>query len=276
MSIPNNARLTTISPQLASLMLKSNTRNRPIRLDAVKRYAGQMKAGEWKLTGETIKVGSDNSLLDGQHRLLACIEAGEPFEAYIVSGLSPDVFDVIDVGIPRRASDALHIMGETSVALLAAALGWLYRFEQGTLHYNAASKMSSHEAIELLKRHPEFREFVTMANGTHQLVRVGRTSISAACYYIFSRQNRLLADEFFKRLATGTDLKGDEPVYHLREKLLQEQDKHSKVRANYVIALFFRAWIHTKEGRRIKLLSWWNPETQKFPDIGPIEPGAPA
>ena len=124
----NEAELKTITPEEAARILENNTHNRQCRQTVVKRYARQMAAGEWRLTGETIKIAADGSLLDGQHRLLACIEAATPFDAYIVTGLDPGVFDVIDSGVPRRTADALHVKGEKSTALLAAVLGWVFLY----------------------------------------------------------------------------------------------------------------------------------------------------
>lgn len=119
----------TITPEIAARILQANSHNRPVRPSVVKRYAQQMKNGEWRLTGEAIKIASNGALLDGQHRLLACLESQQPFEVYMITGLPPDIFDILDTGTPRRVPDVLHIAGEHSVNLLAASLGWIYRFE---------------------------------------------------------------------------------------------------------------------------------------------------
>ncbi len=50
-------------------------------------YANAMKSGEWKYNGESIKVCTDGSLLDGQHRLEACIESGVTFDTLLVTNL---------------------------------------------------------------------------------------------------------------------------------------------------------------------------------------------
>lgn len=130
--------------------------------------------------------------------------------------------------------------------------------------------MSSHQALQLLDRHPGIREFVTRTNGTHQLAEVGRASITAACYYLFAKQDRKLADEFMKKLATGLKVEGDEPVYLLRERLLKERDRLGKFSPNYIIGLYFKAWNVTKEGKRMRQLGW-KPDVEKFPDIGAID-----
>ncbi len=146
------AKLTTITPDIARSILKQNTHNRQLRQHVVMRYADQMTAGEWKITGDTIKIASDGTVLDGQHRLLACIESSVTFQAYLVCGLDREVYDLIDAGLPRRTSDALHIQGENNTALLGSVLGWISRFELGTLAHRYSPKLTSHEALELLRK----------------------------------------------------------------------------------------------------------------------------
>lgn len=263
--------LETITPAQAGLILQLNGKNRELRPTTVKRYAEQMRAGLWRVTGDTIKIAEGGTLLDGQHRLYACLQAEAPFDAYVIRGLDPDLYDLIDAGLPRRPADALHIRGEVSTTMLSAALGWIYRFEKGSLAHNAqGSKMSSHAALDLLTRHPALREFVTFTAGTKALVAVGRTSITAACYYLFAQQQRPLADDFFGKLATGLHLDPDQPVYLLRERLTKEAAKLRKLPSNHIFALYCRAWIATKEGRRLRSLASWRPEVEEFPNIGEI------
>jgi hypothetical protein len=266
-----HAERKLITPEYARTLLEKNTKNRTLRTAVVTRYAKEMLSGNWRLTGETIKLAKDGSVLDGQHRLYACVESGVPFVAYVVDELDPEIFAYIDAGTPRRVADALHVSGEINAALLAAALGWLWRIEQGTISQrHRGSRLNNDAALSLLERHPGLREFATACNGTHALTKIGKTSIVCACYYLFSRQNRPLADEFMRKLATGVQLQADEPVYLLREKLLRDRDEFLRLPLNAVVGLFFKAWIYTKNGRRMKALQWKG-ENEKFPDIGPLE-----
>lgn len=97
--------IETITPSMAKSYLDNNTRNRKINNSTVKRYAVDMKSGNWKLNGETIIFDSDNVLKQGQHRLLACIKADTPFETVVVRGVDVDTFDTIDTGHGRNMSD---------------------------------------------------------------------------------------------------------------------------------------------------------------------------
>src|ERR1039458_6783003 len=65
----------------------------------------EMEEGRYKYNGLPILFGSDGVLLDGQHRLTACVEAGVTFDTDVVFGLDPTVLDTIDTNVvPRTAA----------------------------------------------------------------------------------------------------------------------------------------------------------------------------
>lgn len=65
-----------VTPAMATKWLEEgNTHNRKVRDSVVMRYAADMKAGRWKQTHQGIAFNGDGTLLDGQHRLFAIIEA---------------------------------------------------------------------------------------------------------------------------------------------------------------------------------------------------------
>lgn len=93
-SLPNlpdtdepTAVVIDVTPELARVWLRANTRNRNTRERAVTEYARDMVAGHWNLNGEAIKFAYDGSLLDGQHRLRAVIEADATVQMLVVVGL---------------------------------------------------------------------------------------------------------------------------------------------------------------------------------------------
>ena len=73
-SYPPIITLETITPAQAAEWLKGNTVNRRLVLHHVERLASEMLAGEWRITGDCIKLNGDR-LLDGQHRLQAIVQS---------------------------------------------------------------------------------------------------------------------------------------------------------------------------------------------------------
>ena len=99
-----NGQVKTITPNVAELMLRTNENNRPLSQRKVREYAHDMRNGNWTLTHQGILVGRGGKLIDGQHRLRACIEAGVPFTTLVIedSDLESPMRLPIDVGLKRR------------------------------------------------------------------------------------------------------------------------------------------------------------------------------
>jgi hypothetical protein len=69
-----------------------------------------MKAGGWRLNGETIKFYEDGTLADGQNRLEAVIRSGVPIEMEVRYGIPNDV-TTFDIGSNRNMHDILVLSG---------------------------------------------------------------------------------------------------------------------------------------------------------------------
>ena len=100
----------TITPQEAKEILAGQIKNRNVSSVVVTRYANQMKALKWKLNGETITFGS-GMLIDGQHRLHACIKADVPIKVICVVLDNNEAFNTIDSGKRRNVADVFSING---------------------------------------------------------------------------------------------------------------------------------------------------------------------
>ena len=66
------AKVQVITPELAEQYLTKNTNNyRSMSNSVVNAYATDMKTGNWKFNGDSIKFNKSGILVDGQHRLAA-------------------------------------------------------------------------------------------------------------------------------------------------------------------------------------------------------------
>lgn len=261
-----NPEMTSIeklvmTPEYAQVLLSRNDSNRPVREHYVKHLSRQMEQGLWRLNGETIKIGLDGTLLDGQHRLLACVTSGVSFETYIVRGLA-QVFDTIDIGSRRTAADALALNGEVNTNVLAGALHLLWRHENGLLHRGGQPNPSPQEIEMELEKHPDIRRSLTAAYPAKQIL---SQTMGAALHCLFAERDADLADLFFESLATGTNLRENDPVRLLRERLIRDRMSKSRLVRNEVLALVIKAWNHLRQGRKIGTLKWTTGEA--FPVI---------
>ena len=103
--------IVTLTPKMAHQLLTTNVNNRKLRIREVERYARDILAGNWKLTGEAIQVDWHGNLINGQHRCNAVIMANKPIEVLLITGLDPETQSVIDVAVKRTAVDALRWAG---------------------------------------------------------------------------------------------------------------------------------------------------------------------
>lgn len=125
-SYPNiDVSIERITPAVARRMLESNVHNRDI-----KRFESVSKAltsGEWALNGATIVFSDDGILLDGQHRLHACVKTGVPFDTIVVRGVGMREQMTMDVGTRRKIGDFLKMDGYKDANAIASIGNALFR-----------------------------------------------------------------------------------------------------------------------------------------------------
>ncbi len=255
-----------ISPAMASAWLARNTHNRSFNRNAVTQYVRDMRANTWKLNGETIKFDVNGELLDGQHRLRACVEADTPFQSYVISGVSPQAFDTVDIGRKRTTGDALVINGEINTSQLAGALGFVWRYENQCLERKEFPTAAT--LLAYLSEHQGLRESVDRAHGHGHFA---PCSVLAGLDYLTRQKDLELSEEFFEKLYKGEGLSATDPVHLLRERLLKNNSLHGRGRLQtYDIAgLFIKAWNATRLGQRLALLRFSPHGVKKepFPEI---------
>lgn len=259
-----------ITPEIAREWLeKTNLKNRPMSELKWTAYAVDMLEGRWQYNGDAIRFGSDGVLLDGQHRLMACVEAGVAFESDVIFGLDPDVLGTIDIGEVRRAGDIVHLDGiENGRNACALAYLVLIHRKHGIHRINHwQAKPTKTQIVEAVKAEPRLAQVAGRAVNFSRELAAPR--IISFCYFVFSEQAPELGEQFFTDFSQGVNLRSDSPVYHLRERLLANRISKSKLPDLEIIALFFKAWIAYWDGRAIRNLRWRSegPAAEKFPDI---------
>ena len=98
-----------ISPALAKQWLEHNRGNRSVNRSKVKQMARDIKEGHWDSTHQGIAIAADGTLIDGQHRLLAIVEAGKSVKMNVTFNAPKSQH--IDSGSVRTMTNRLQ-MGE--------------------------------------------------------------------------------------------------------------------------------------------------------------------
>jgi len=249
------SRVEVITPELATKWLERNENNRDVVQSTVDRYARDMRAGRWLMTGEPIHFGASGRLLNGQHRLWACLEAQVPFESLVVRGLvnEHDVMDVIDTGAKRTLASALQIHGEPASLQLAAIINLCWRYDRDRASYPGYPTHA--EGLQYLNDNPGIREAVKVAAPVYRNVKVARAPVGAA-YYLNARVDAEAAEEFWRLVASGEGLTSGSPVLAYRRFAIGALAKRDKPGTNTWLAYNLKAMALWRQGRNTRLLSW--------------------
>ena len=206
-----------VNPSKAKSWLERNDANRPCKEGDVKRLAAAMAGGKWKLNGDAIRFNGDGTLIDGQHRLRACIESGCSFDTYVVTNLDNDAFDTIDQGRKRSIADVFARQGFSNAAL-SAAVRVVWRFKRG---YGAKGVgMRPDEANDILQGSPGLTDAVETARslcGRKKLISPGAL---AALIFLTRKKVRLPGG------VPEDQMKRSTPAYHLTPHLCRHGRKN--------------------------------------------------
>jgi hypothetical protein len=253
---PMNAKLERITPETAAVMLQLNKDNRPVNTRHVKSLAREIKEGRWQVNGDTIAFATDR-LVDGQHRLMAIIESGTPVETFVVRGVSSESFLTKDAGKRRRTSDAMAIAGIVYSNDVAAATlkVWLY-VKYGKIG-SVYAQPSTSELMEFYEQNTGILKSVQFVG---RKSRIMTPSLCAALHYLFSGKHQEMADRFTEDMMTGADLGKENPIFLLRQRLLENITSKSKLPQSYIAALAIKAWNFVRDGKSTKQLRFLSDE----------------
>jgi hypothetical protein len=110
-----STEIVNITPKQAKAWLDGNNQNnRPMRIDAARKFARDMKSGNWSLTHQGIAFYDDGTIADGQHRLMGVVLAEKPVKFLVTKNLPKSSGAVIDQNVPRQAYDSIIIAGGPS------------------------------------------------------------------------------------------------------------------------------------------------------------------
>lgn len=275
--VPENGRVPEgegvvameITPELAGDLLAKNINNRKLRDPRVMRIAKDITDGRWAdLNGETIKLSHNGQVLDGQHRLAAVLVANKSIWTYVAFGVRDDAFHTIDTGLKRSGADTLFVAGEEGAQGLAKTLNAMWRYlSDGTFRYR--SNPTNEQLLQVLEATPGLRESAEVAKRVNKRVRGLPIGVAAVLHYLFSEIDAEDASYFFETLRTGTGLGADDPIYHLRERLVPAKPLAGQT-FNYqheAAVVVIKAWNAYRRGLPLtnKSLRYW--EDEKLPEI---------
>lgn len=260
----------TVSPELAMKWLEgANQNNRSIRDAHVRRLASDMINGRWRgQNGEAIRFDTEGRLVDGQHRLWACVVSNVAFETLVIEDVSSEDYSTIGIGAKKSLGDFLGPMhGEKNVHLLAATIRIVYLWRHRLLgNMKDGKTFPTIAELEITFRdNPNIRESVNTVSGLNQMRKLLTATYAALIHYAGTLDNKSASvHSFLERLGNGLGLERDDPVYQLRNFLLSQQSPspgHRRPGKEYVLALAIKAWNASKKTEKMKSLQFRVGET---------------
>lgn len=227
----------TITPDIAAKILDTSDGNRPLKAAKVKSYARDMGNGLWVANGESIIINKRGVLVDGHHRLKACVESGATFRSVVVTGVAESARDTIDMGASRTVGDVLSFHGLANSNQVAAAAIALQSLINGVPR---SANMSSQEVLSFISAHPAI-EHAAVISSRKYMPRCG--AILGALYVVahetgHSRQY----DIFLDVLRDGFPSMRGCAAHALRDRLLRDAASKNPMSLRDVHRTVIAAW----------------------------------
>lgn len=248
------AKVMVITPNMAKSIIefKSDKNFREKNQDHIKYLSKQMESGNFNFNGESIVFDKDRNLVDGQHRLLACVESGCDILTTVSFNSYSDL--AIDSGKNRSLTEYLKYMGKKNASNLAPALNILVKHYTYDDIYSqrgyGRARPTRDEALQVLDQHPDIETYITKCSKCKEYVAI---PVMAACIYIFSTQNKDLAEKFLEDVHLASQ-NSNCPAYHLKSLLSLWKDKTKQginTSTQHKISSIFKSWNYYATGTSI-------------------------
>jgi len=228
-----------ITPEYAKKLLLKNKVNRPVNKSNVAFLVSEILKGNFMYNGEPIIISKCGMLIDGQHRLNACVEAGVPIQANIVDDVDINSMTTIDTGRNRTAADVFSIKNIPDATFAAAFCNvTLRKFDTVT---NANTTGSSTKAGRVKFSNLDQLNFYnfnkndihSLLTFTSRLYENGAKLITkpriAGFIYLFSFEDFYTAVDFFREVVLGVSLRDSNVALILRNKLINDKISNTKL-----------------------------------------------
>lgn len=244
-SIPT-VSIEDLTPAKAEQFLTKNVKNRNKKGGKIEKYARDMAAGNWRLTGEAIKFDHDGNLTDGQNRCYAVILSGATIQTMVIRGLDPDAMTVMDSGTPRSPGDSLNLAGYTNGKDLAAVANVHKAWTEGYFRHCMTARptnvaVTNAEAVDYVKANPSLESAMQFTVPVKASLPLPIGSLATA-FIEFCEIDPDQAVEFFDRIRDfKTDGAGD-PVATLLKRVASDKQKARAILPSTGLFYLIRAW----------------------------------
>lgn len=253
-----------VTPQMARKFLDSMVGNRVPSKSRCAVYAADMRNGRWELNGETIKFDKYGRMIDGQHRMLAVIEADRPVWFTITRNIDPAAFVTLDSGQTRTTGQVFaiqHIKNSTTAGSIVLKVGELRTSKKITGGGKKAKMFGTNrDILEQYERDAEgYGRAAEFAQAMYKKMRIYTPTFIGAVYYYLTHDmgyGASVVEDFFTCVHTigTTHIKQADK---LKEHLIKKQlVTGTKLSVEYAFAVTAKCWNKYVNGETIKVLNY--------------------
>jgi hypothetical protein len=251
-------------PDMARLLLENNRMNRPLRESLVSGLKHKMTTGKWLNNYDAIIISSDGILLDGQHRLAACIAGNIEFVCDIRVMADKSHFPEINTGVSRTPGDTLNIAGYKNYNQLALAATYLFHYKNDSLLYK--NKLPREDILKIVKEYPDILDVsLTYAERAYHYTCLSK-GVGMFLHYAFSEIDSDMANEFFNKFSTGENMEHGDPELAITRLLLNNKNSNKRYDKITLMAFIIKAWNARRKGKKLSVIRW-EQKVEKFPSI---------
>ena len=266
--------VANITPALATKLIEQTdpTVQRKSKTGQIIYLAQQILDNKWQFNGDAIRQDIKGNIIDGLHRLKACVMADKTIKTLFIKGLPTEAIKTIDqAGAKRTLADYISIQyaeskyHTTSSAVMQTVsefnLGRNGSFDSRQNVGGGLGKKNKIDRVyidDFLAKNPAFFEFI--ANST--AIRTQGDMIltpKAFCsfHWILKGINEQRAGDFMYKLSTGAGLALDHPIYELRKRIIKSKtDTKNGKRGNLtgadMASIVFTTWNLYITGKKAK------------------------
>lgn len=249
-------QIETITPEAATEILNGNEGNRPIRDGRVDELARSITEKRWRLTNDAIAMTGPSHkkpgrLLNGQHRLYACIEAAAPIEVLVLYGADEEAYAVMDTGAKRSASDLLPRPYQNERRGATLLVYCYHRSLLSCTAYNASP--GNDEILAEYEQHSMIGYTVDADLHALKALTLAKTGVLGG-FALLREHDTEGANAFIERVLKGHNLGKDDPELTLRNRLITESTSGTR-RARRPTAATYGAMV----------IKAWNAKQTKSP-----------
>jgi hypothetical protein len=263
------AEVIKVSPEQARgwLMKSKNFR----RLDPTRamKLARSIEEQGWVEDGNPFRFDAEGNLIDGQHRAYAIAKLGLTVNAFAVHGIVDDT--TVDTGKSRTFTQYLAGMNESHVNLLAATTRLVKKYRDENMRDNKESSYTNRVLLDFLKKNPGIRESSRFASTRCKNIGIPASHIAMLHYVVSTERPELQihVERFIDAVHNGQALDTNDPAYVVRERMIRDKTKRTRLPVLERNALLIIAWNKWITGTRVRNIFWRSvgPAAERFPRI---------